>query len=240
MSKNNRSRALSKLIILAFVLFVPGFLYILVNRMGSNEYVKLPIFGEKTLSGEMKRVMGREIPDTLFHQLEPVDFLNYDGSKVKFLGTDSLITVAHLFYTKDDGLSKQLLTDMAAVAERFKETSQVTMFSISVDSLDGVNELNRFLGEAFKGINPRWKVVSQPPIDIFSYARESMLLEAMPFPGDSNRFLISNQIVLFDSERRIRGFYDISLRSELDRLEDEIKLQIVEEIRNHPLKVEKN
>src|SRR5690606_23522055 len=168
MSKNNRSRALSKLIILAFVLFVPGFLYILVNRMGSNEYVKLPIFGEKNLSGEMKRVMGREIPDTLFHQLEPVDFINYDGSKATFLGTDALITVAHLFYTQDERLSKQLLADMAAIAERFKEIPQVTMYSISVDSLDGVDELNNFIGEDFKRINSRWKIVSQPssPIDV--------------------------------------------------------------------------
>jgi protein SCO1/2 len=44
---------------------------------------------------------------------------------------------------------------------------------------------------------------------------------------------------LLDSEKRIRGFYDISLRSELDRLEDEIKVQLVEEVRNNPLKVER-
>lgn len=240
MSKNNRSGALTKLIILAFVLFVPGFLYIMVNRMGSNEYVKLPVFGDKELSGEMKRVMGREIPDTIFHQLEPVDFINYDGSQVEFLGTDSLVTVAHLFYSKDEGLSRQLVSDMAAVADRFSETSQVTLFSISIDSLDGVEELNSYIDRDMKKINPRWKIVTKPNVDIFTYARESMLLEASPFPGNQDRFLMSNQIVLIDSERRIRGFYDISLRSELNRLEDEIKLQIVEEIRNHPLKVERN
>ncbi|WP_232046197.1 hypothetical protein [Sphingobacterium daejeonense] len=41
---------------------------------------------------------------------------------------------------------------------------------------------------------------------------------------------------MLDSEKRIRGFYDISLRSELDRLEDEIKVQLVEEVRNNPIK----
>src|SRR5690606_2036005 len=116
MSKNNRSRALSKLFILAFVLFVPGFLYILVNRIGSNEYLKLPIFGEKNLSGGMKRVIGRVIPDTLFHQLEPVNFIKSDASKATFHATESLITVAHLLYTTDEALSKQLLTAMAAIA----------------------------------------------------------------------------------------------------------------------------
>jgi protein SCO1/2 len=66
-----------------------------------------------------------------------------------------------------------------------------------------------------------------------------MLIEAMPVEGDSTKFIISNQFVLLDSEKRIRGFYDISLRSELDRLEDEIKVQLVEEVRNNPLKVER-
>src|SRR5690606_25307343 len=89
MSKTTRSKNISKLIILALVLFVPGFLYILVNKMGSNEYIKLPVFGEKKLSGEMRRVMGREIPDTIFHQLSPVEFVNYDNKPVKFLGTDT-------------------------------------------------------------------------------------------------------------------------------------------------------
>lgn len=240
MSKNRRSGAVSKLIILAFVLFVPGFLYILVNRMGSNEYVKLPVFGEKTLSGEMRRVMGREIPDTIFHQLDPLEMVNYDGSPTTFLGSDSSITVAHLFYTNDGGLSKQLIADMARIAKRFSETTQVTLFSISVDSLDGIEEVNQFVGDDLKSINPRWKIATQPKGDILQYARESMLLEALASPGDPGDFLISNQFILLDSERRIRGFYDISLRSELERLEDEIKLQIVEEIRNHPVKIERN
>ncbi len=240
MSKNTRSKNISKLIILALVLFVPGFLYILVNKMGSNEYVKLPVFGEKKLSGEMRRVMGREIPDTVFHQLKPIHFSNYNGEPVDFLGTDSTITVAHLFYTKDQGLSKQLVHDMSSIANRFKDNPKVHLYSISVDSTDSPAELNKFIESYRKGINKHWFIVSKTSVDIFKYARESMLLEAMEVPEDSTKFIISNQIILIDSERRIRGFYDISLRSELDRLEDEIKVQLVEEVRNNPLKVEKN
>ncbi|MGH2622268.1 MAG: SCO family protein, partial [Sphingobacterium sp.] len=133
MSNNTRSKNISKLIILALVLFVPGFLYIMVNKMGSNEYVKLPVFGEKHLSGKMNRVMGREIPDTVFHHLEPIEFTNYNGNQVTFLGTDTTITVAHLFYSKDQGLSKQLIADLNGVANRFIANPQIKFFSISVD-----------------------------------------------------------------------------------------------------------
>ena len=239
MSKNTRSRNISKLIILALVLFVPGFLYIMVNKMGSNEYVKLPVFGEKSLSGKMNRVMGREIPDTVFHQLKPIEFQNYDGQPITFLGNDTSIYVAHLFYTKDEGLSKQLMQDMSTIANRFKANPQVELFSISVDPQDGPKELQEFIKPFAESMNPHWDVVSKPSVDIFSYARESMLIEAMPVVGDSNKFVISNQLVLIDSKKRIRGLYDISLRTEVDRLEDEIKVQLIEEFRNKPIKVER-
>jgi len=239
MSKNTRSKNISKLIILALVLFVPGFLYILVNKMGSNEYIKLPVYGEKHLTGKMKRVMGREIPDTAFHELKAVDFINYDGKPVQFLGSDTIITVAHLFYTKDQGLSKQLMHDLNVIAERFKYNPKVQLFSIDVDSTDTPADMDKYISSFKKGKNPHWFVVNKPNVDIFSYARESMLIEAMPVVGDPNKFVISNQLVLIDSKKRIRGFYDISLRSEIDRLEDEVKVQLVEEVRNHPLKVEK-
>ena len=239
MSKNTRSKNLSKLIILALVLFVPGFLYILVNKMGSNEYLKLPVFGEKKLSGEMRRVMGREIPDTIFHQLKPVEFINYDNKPVTLLGNDSSVSVVHLFYTRDQGLSKQLVHDMSAIATRFKENPKVQLFSVSVDPHDTAEDLKKFIEPYKKGMSSHWYVVNKPSVDIFEFARSSMLIEAMPVEGDSTKFIISNQFVLLDSEKRIRGFYDISLRSELDRLEDEIKVQLVEEVRNNPLKVER-
>lgn len=239
MSKNTRSKSISKLFILALVLFVPGFLYIMVNKMGSNEYVKLPVFGEKHLSGKMNRVMGREIPDTVFHQLEPIKFTNMDGRPVTFLVNDTTITVAHLFYTKDKGLSKQLVDDLNGIANRFKTNHNVQFFSISVDSTDTKEDLNAFMVNYKQEMNANWFVVHQPNLDIFDYARDQMLIEAMPVEADPNKFIISNRIILIDSQSRIRGFYDIGLRSEIDRLEDEIKVQLVEEFRNNPLKIQK-
>jgi len=239
MSKNTRSRNISKLIILALVLFVPGFLYIMVNQMGSNEYVKLPVFGKKELSGKMNRVMGREIPDTIFHVVKPFDFINFDGKPNQFLSTDTVISVVHLFYAKDDGLSKQLLYDMNTIAERFKENYKIRLYSLSVDSTDQSSDLLEKIADYREGMNPHWYLGHHLSVDIFDYARHNLLIEAMPDQSNPHKFIISNQFVLIDSKGRIRGFYDVGLRSEVDRLEDEIKVQVVEEIRNSPLKIEK-
>src|SRR5690606_1065225 len=229
----------SKIIILALILLVPGFLYIAVNRFGFNEYASLPVFGDKKLSGEMKRNWGREYPDTIFHTVSRIDFNDGAGAKVAFPAPDTCISVAHLFYTRDAAFSRLMLDHMDMLATRFQENPSVNFFSISVDSTDTRADVNTFT-HGYKNMTTKhWHVVHNANVDIFGYAREQLLIDAMPDPTDSTRFLISNQLVLLDSKGRIRGFYDISLKGEIDRLEDEIKLLMVEEIRNRPMKVEK-
>ncbi|QBQ42448.1 photosynthetic protein synthase I [Sphingobacterium psychroaquaticum] len=230
-------RSRSKVIILAMVLLLPGFLYIAVNRLGSNEYVSLPVFGEKKLSGEMKRNWGREYPDTIFHTLSNISFKDVKGNDKAFFEVDTVLTVAHLFYSKDQSFSKLMFNHVNALSDRFKTNPIVSFYSISVDPKESVSTLGSFV-KPYKNVEQgNWQVVFQPNVDIFDYAQKQMLIDAMIDPADSSKFLISNQFVLIDSKRRIRGFYDISQKGEVERLEDEIKLQVVEEVRNRPLKI---
>ncbi|GGH05771.1 photosynthetic protein synthase I [Sphingobacterium alkalisoli] len=239
MSNTTQRKRFSKVIILVIVLLVPGFLYLLLNRMGSNEYVKLPIYGDKVLSGKVNRKMGREIPDTTYHQLAPVDFVNSEGDSLRFLASDTLITVVHLFYTQDTALSRVMMDNLYAIANRFKNNSSLRLLSISVDPEDNAEKLKAYV-QPYEGlIGKYWNAVYAPDIDMLKYAREEMLIDAMQTPADTNGFVFSNNYLLIDSQRRIRGFYDINLKTEVDRLTDEIKLQMVEEIRNNPLKIEK-
>lgn len=236
---NRTQRSKWKVLILALILLLPGFLYVAVNKFASNEYVSLPVFGEKKLSGEMKRNWGREYPDTIFHTLSPIVFDNYDGNETIFLGSDSAITVTHLFYTKDVAFSRLMLDHVEALSKRFRNNPVVNFYSISVDPTESVESAKAYL-KSYKEIEQkRWKVVFNPSVDIFRYAKEEMLIDAMVDPNDTARYLISNQFVMIDSKKRIRGFYDVSLKSEVDRLEDEIKLLVVEEVRNRPQKIEK-
>jgi len=227
------------MVILAMVLLLPGFLYIAVNRLGTNEYVRLPVFGDKWLSGEMKRNWGREYPDTVFHALPLLAFDSYAGDRTVFPAPDTaVVTVAHLFYTKDGALSRLMLDHVDALSDRFRQNPMVRFYSISVDPAESLEGMKTYL-KPYKTIGERhWKVVFNPSADIFRYAKEQMLIDAMADPEDAERFLISNRFVLVDSRRRIRGFYDVSLKGEVDRLEDEIKLLLVEEIRNRPQKVD--
>ncbi|MEJ5053048.1 SCO family protein [Sphingobacterium sp. MYb382] len=186
----------------------------------------------------MKRNWGREYPDTIFHTLSDINFLNLKGDSVTLLDVDTAMTVVHLFYSKDQSFSRLMLDNIDGLANRFKENPLVRFYSISVDPQETVASLQAFT-KKYKQIDQRhWQVVFHPSVNIFDYAKKDLLIDAMVDPSDSTKFLISNQFVLIDSKGRIRGYYDVSQKVDVDRLEDEIKLQVVEEVRNRPLKIE--
>lgn len=238
MGNTSKKKTISTFLILAIVLLVPGFLYVALNKMGSNTYVKLPVYGEKHLSGKMNRKMGREIPDTVFHQIKPLVLRDMDDNPVPFLKADSSIAVVHTFYASDEGLSIAMLQSLRGIAERFKNNNKVKFYSISVDSTDSTADLEKMVGKFRKGLEANWYVLKGND-DILTYVREQLLIDALQDPMNAKKFTISNQYVLVDAHRRIRGFYDINLKTNIERLEDEIKVQLVEEARDNPPKIEK-
>ena len=238
MVNKNKKKNISTIIILAIVLLVPGFLYVALHKVGSNEYVRLPIYGNKELSGKMNRKMGREIADTTYHTVQPVQLLDSTGNLVTVFDKDSLITVVHLFYSKDAGLSKTLLSNFRNVSDRFAYNNKIKFYSLSIDSLDGVAEIKDTYDTYVANSNPNWQILGSNK-GFISYVHDNLLIDAFQSPDDSAKFVFGNNFILLDSENRIRGFYDINLKIDIDRLEDEIKVQMVEEIRNNPLKIQK-
>lgn len=238
MANTNKKKNISTVIILAIVLLVPGFLYIALNKIGSNEYLKLPIYGEKVLSGKMNRKMGREIPDTTFHTVQSLDLWNKEGEKVTLFDRDSIINVVHVFYANDKGLSNTLLFDLKKVAARFDHNPKVQFHSISIDTSDNKDVLKVIDKKYNDGLSENWNVLGSES-NILNYVRTNFLIDAFQDPNDPSKYIFGNSYILIDAQHRIRGFYDINLKTDLGRLEDEIKVQIVEDIRNNPFKIEK-
>ncbi|MCA5003901.1 thioredoxin domain-containing protein [Sphingobacterium bovistauri] len=236
MNNSSKKRNISTIIILAIVLLVPGFLYITLNKIGSNQYLKLPIYGDKVLTGKMNRKMGRERPDTSYHQIAPIKLINADLDTVDFLKEDTVISVVHLFTANDDGLSQNLISSLKPVVERFKNIHKVKFYSISLNPNESVEDLKRLQNVYAKPYTSTWFVV-KPDTAITNYVQSNFLIDA--HINQDSTFTFSNNYLLIDTERRIRGFYDMNQNKEMERLEDEIKVQLVEEARNNPLKIEK-
>lgn len=237
MDKRSLSTKIKSILILVTILALPGFLYILMEEKGVNNYKALPIYGEKNLSGTFTSRMGKEIPDTTFHTIDSFVLTNQLNEMVTFPQADSSITIVNFFHTRCESFCDHLISEMNRVAHKVKTQNSIRLMSISVDTLYDTPSVLKNYSESFGLDSLKWDFLGVGPSDVFRIANEGFLLNAVQDPEDSTKFIHSSSIVLVDSRKRIRGYYDVNVKKEVDRLIDEIKVLLIEESR---LKIPKN
>lgn len=226
-----QTRGLKKIIILAVILILPGFLYYLLEKKGENRYANLPIYGGKTLTGTFTSRMGKQIPDTLFHQIPPFSLTNQLGRTVDVLATDTTLSVVNFFYTRCHEVCTHMNSEMNRVADRFATNALVRFYTLSIDTaFDSPDVLEQYAAP-YAPTTKKWEFLTAGQSDIYEVARQGFLVDAVQDTTRADVFLHSSSLILVDSHRRIRGYYDANQKREVDRLIDEIKLLLVQEIR---------
>lgn len=233
MEENRQTGGLvKKIVILAGILILPGFLYYLLEQKGENRYTKLPIYGNKTLTGTYSNRMGEKIPDTLFHQIDPFTLTNQRGEAVDVLATDTCLSVVNFFYTRCPSFCTHMNDEMNRVAERFASNELVRFYTITVDTAYDTPDVLKAYSATYTPEKKKWHFLTGGEADVYQIARNGFLVDAVQ---DTTRpkttFLHSSSLILVDTHRRIRGYYDANEKAEVDRLIDEIKLLLVQEIR---------
>jgi protein SCO1/2 len=98
--------------------------------------------------------------------------------------------------------------NMALIQARILDDSQVKLLSFSVTpQIDSVAQLKRYAIE--KEVNDqKWNLVTGDKKEIYTLARKSFL--AVKEDGDGGPFdmIHTENFILVDPEKRIRGFYD--------------------------------
>lgn len=256
MEKESRnSKGYVKVLMLAAILILPAFLYYLLEREGTNNYISLPIYGEKILSGTFTSRMGEKIPDTIFHQVPEGLFISSTGEEVAIPARDSSISVVNFFFTRCVSFCTHMNNEMDRVASRFSHNPKVRFYTLSVDTaFDRPDVLGAYIREhAYQPEEKKWhfltglenfgsdsvssEVGTEGMKDVLRYAREGWLADAVQDTTQEVTFIHSSSLMLMDSQRRIRGYYDVTHSKEVDRLMDEINLLLVEEVRQRDLTV---
>ena len=114
---------------------------------------------------------------------------------------------------------------MVQIQEKIKDNSEILLLSHTVmPEVGTVAQLKKYALE--KGVDDsKWNLVTGSKIEIYDLARKSYLA-AKENPGNPYGLIHTENFLLIDKKRRIRGFYDGTLQEEIDRLLGDIeKLQ---------------
>lgn len=225
-----RVKSFKKTIILALILASPGFCYYLLTEQGKNRYKPLPIYGSKELTGTVSKVMGKEVPDTLYHQLQDFRLKDQDGEEVTLGNFDKSIFIAEFFYTNCASVCELMLQNLSKVAANYKKNDMVKFVSITVDpDRDSVYALKAY-SQKYEAMDKHWQFLTGDTSTIYNLARNGFLVNALA--GKADDFIYSEQFMLVDTHKRIRGYYNGTSKEDMVRLNDEIKVLIAEELRD--------
>jgi protein SCO1/2 len=220
-----------KVIILVIVLALPGFLYYLLTVGGKNRYKPLPIFGDKQVAKTTHKVKGKDVPDTIYHKLPDFELTDQDGNKVNFKTFDNKIFVINFFYTACPSVCTLMNENVNALDSIYSKNKMTYFVSVTVDPKDDdIAGLKKYAA-SFKHLSAKRLFLTGDTATIYNLARKGLLVDAVQTgPKD---FVYSDKLILVDGEKRIRGYYNGAQPTEVDRLNDEIKVLITDELRKN-------
>lgn len=114
--------------------------------------------------------------------------------------------------------------NMSELQEYYKNEDDILFLSHSVTpEIDSISVLKEYANN--KGvIDGKWNVTTGRKKHIYELARKSYFAVLDEGNGDENDFIHTEQFILVDKERRIRGFYDGTDKNEMKKLKEDVVL----------------
>jgi len=114
--------------------------------------------------------------------------------------------------------------NMGELQEYYKNDDDILFLSHSVTPvIDSISVLKEYANN--KGvIDGKWNVTTGRKKHIYALARKSYFAVLDEGNGDENDFIHTEQFILVDKERRIRGYYDGTDKKEMKKLKEDVVL----------------
>ena len=157
-----------------------------------------------------------------FHKIADFELINQNNKTVTNKNYDGKIYIADFFFTTCPGICPIMTYNMITLQEEFLDDDQVLLLSHTVTpEIDSVSVLKSYSIE--KGvIDSKWNMVTGDKKQIYNLARKSYLV-AEDIEGSHFYDMIHTEnFVLVDSRRRIRGFYDGTDEESMNQLVDDV------------------
>lgn len=226
---------IKKILILVTLLAVPGFLYYLLKEEGKNRYKPLPFFGPKVIAGTFHKVRGKEIADTLYHQVKDFSLINQAGDSISFKDYPHKVLVLNLFHIKGNTYGVDFTNKAVnAFLASYANNPIMNFVSISIDPKSDTPEALAAYAQKLGAKAGKWDLLTGDSTQIFDFINKQLFVDAHQIMEKGEiKFIYSNMFVLLDTKQRIRGYYESTNQEALSKLNDEIKVLITEELRNN-------
>ena len=182
---------------------------------------KLPIYQPASVNSEL--VDTTIVHKINYHKISDFSLTNQNGETVTQNKFDNKIYVADFFFTTCQSICPIMTKNMKEIQDKLIKDSEVLLLSHTVfPEIDSVEVLKKYAVEN-NVIDSKWDLVTGDKKEIYDLARKSYLAAKDNQFGEYDMIHTEN-FVLIDKKKQIRGFYDGTDKQEIVRLFEDIKI----------------
>lgn len=158
------------------------------------------------------------------HHIANFSLVNQNGEMITNKNFQDKIYIADFFFTRCKTICIAMAYNMSELQEYYKNDAEIMFLSHSVTPImDSVPVLKAYANE--KGaIDGKWHITTGAKKHIYELARKSYFAVTDEGDGGDNDFIHTEQFILVDKRGQIRGFYDGTDKTELEKIISDIAL----------------
>ncbi len=159
-----------------------------------------------------------------YHTIADFALTNQNGKLVTQKDYRNKIYIADFFFTTCPTICPIMTKNMAAIQDKILNDEEVMLLSHSVTpDIDSVPQLKKYALE--KGVmDSKWNLVTGNKQQIYELARKSYMAVKTDGDGGPYDMIHTENFILVDKERRIRGFYDGTDSKEMEKLLGDLEI----------------
>lgn len=162
------------------------------------------------------------------HRVGDFNLTDQDGNTVTPKDFDDKIYVADFFFVTCPTICPKMTDQMLRVYKELEDNNQLLFLSHTVmPEEDSVPVLKEY-ADKFNISSERWKLVTGDKKHIYNLARKTYFAAVTEGDGGKDDFIHTENFVLVDKDKRLRGFYDGTSEKDVDRLIKDISTLMLE------------
>ena len=162
------------------------------------------------------------------HTIGNFSFLNQDGQVVTEKEIENKVFVAEYFFSTCKSICPIMNQQMQRIQKKYNGNSNFKILSFTVDpAVDNPTQLKSYaISHGYKA--GQWHFLTGSKSELYALARKSFFVlkpvEANNIGDAGSDFIHTNNFVLVDKKKRIRGYYDGTNSVEVNQLIKDIEL----------------
>ena len=156
------------------------------------------------------------------HTISDFELINQNGKIITNNDYKGKIYIADFFFTRCNNICIAMAYNMSELQEFYKDDQDIMFLSHSVTPvIDSVPVLKKY-AIANGVVDGKWNLATGSKTHIYDLARKNYFAVLNEGNGDIDDFIHTEQFVLIDKERRIRGFYDGTEKEDMEKIKKDI------------------